>query len=54
MNPQQQSELEALCKKISAETDREKFLALVMELNRLLETEERRLESPAKPPVGQA
>jgi len=53
MNPQEQSELEALCKKIAVESDHEKFMVLVVELNKLLERKERRLERPAEPTFPQ-
>ncbi len=46
MNIEEKAELDALCKRIVEEKDHQKFIALVMQLNNLLERKERRLERP--------
>lgn len=52
MNAEEKAKLDALCKQIVAEKDHHRFLALVMELNQLLERKEERLQpqrDPASP-----
>jgi hypothetical protein len=43
MNSEEKAELDALCKQIVVEKDHNKFIALVMQLNQLLERKEQRL-----------
>ncbi len=49
MTPEEKAELDALCQRIVEEKDHQKFMALVTQLNGLLEQKERRLEGPARP-----
>lgn len=44
MTPEKKKELEALCQRISQEEDQQEFMALVIQLNNLLERKERRLD----------
>lgn len=53
MNPEEKAELDALCKRIVDEKDQHRFLALVMELNQLLERKEQRLQAQRDPTSSQ-
>jgi hypothetical protein len=44
MTPEEKAEMDALCKQIAEEQDRNKFLALVQRLNNLLDCKESRLQ----------
>jgi hypothetical protein len=44
MTPEEKAEMDVLCKQIVEEKDRNKFLALVLQLNNLLERKESRLQ----------
>jgi hypothetical protein len=50
MTPEERQRMELLCAQIAVEKEHDKFLALVKELNDLLERKEHRLETePQKP-----
>lgn len=49
MNAEEKTELDALCKQIVVEKDHQIFIALVMELNQLLERKEQRLQTRRDP-----
>jgi hypothetical protein len=49
MTPKDQERLVWLCNRIQEEKDRDKFTALVVELNELLQRDERLVREPAKP-----
>lgn len=49
MNAEEKAELDALCQQIVLEKDHRKFIALVMQLNELLERKEQRLQSLRDP-----
>lgn len=52
MKGQKKEEWMRLCEMAANEQDSEKLLALVKEINRLLEEKEARLRSQAKPPAS--
>ena len=46
MTPDEREQICRLCERISSETDHDKFLALLRELNELLEHKQQRIETP--------
>jgi hypothetical protein len=44
MTPEEKAEMDALCRQIAEEQDRNKFLALVQRLNNLLDRKDSRLQ----------
>jgi hypothetical protein len=44
LTPEEKKELEALCLRISQESDQHEFMALVIQLNNLLARKDRRLD----------
>lgn len=49
MNAEEKAELDTLCQQIVIEKDRHKFIALVMQLNQLLDRKEQRLQPQPAP-----
>jgi hypothetical protein len=50
MTPEEGEQMERLCKQINNEKDHDRFMQLVTELNDLLESKAKRLESHPKKP----
>jgi len=53
MNVEEKAELDALCQQIVVEKDHHKFIALVMQLNQLLEQKEQSLQARRDPTSAQ-
>jgi hypothetical protein len=49
LTPKEQERMNWLCQRIQEENDHSKFIALVRELNELLERKERQIEEPLEP-----
>jgi hypothetical protein len=54
MNAEEKAELDALCTQIVAEKDDSRFLALVIELNKLLDRKQERLQAQYDPKPQQS
>lgn len=48
MTPEERERIAVIVSKIETEKDKAKFIALVQELNRLLDAKEKRLRNPSK------